>query len=133
LDWLGYFLATRGYIVVAVNDHGDTAVENWGPRPQGFATPWERAKDLSVVIDKMLADRFFGPHFDTSRIGAAGHSAGGASVIELAGAILNPTQIEAWCKSNNGAGANCHLPPMIQQRIDHPNACSANDEELVVN
>lgn len=132
MDWLGYFLATRGYIVAAANHHGDTAAEIGVPLPQGFATPWERAEDLSIVIYKMLADRFFGPHFDKSPIGAAGHSAGGASVIELAGAIFSPTQIEAWCKSNNGADANCHLPPMTQQKIDHPNVCTVNDEELVV-
>lgn len=118
LDWLGYYLATRGYIVAAVNHHGDTAAEPGGPLPQGFATPWERAKDLSVLIDKMLADSFFGPHVDANRIAAAGHSAGGATVIELAGGIFSPAQIQEWCKSNNGADGNCHLPPMIQEKID---------------
>jgi len=118
LDWLGYYLATQGYIAAAVNHHGDTAAEPGGPLPQGFATPWERAKDLSVLIDKMLGDSFFGPHIDENRIGAAGHSAGGATVIELAGGIFSPGQIQEFCKSNPGVDADCHLPPMIQARID---------------
>lgn len=118
LDWFGYYLATRGYIVAAVNHHGDTAAELGGPLPQGFATPWERAKDISVLIDKLLADSFFGPHIDANRIGAAGHSAGGATVIELTGGIFSPTQIQEWCKSNNGSDANCHLPPPIQEKIN---------------
>lgn len=118
LDWLAYFLASRGYIVAGVNHHGDTPAEPGGPLPQGFGTQWERAKDLSVLIDKLLADSFFGPHIDADRIAAAGHSAGGATVLELAGAIFSPTFIQEWCKANNGADANCHLPPMIQEKID---------------
>jgi predicted dienelactone hydrolase len=118
LDWLGYYLATRGYIVAAVNHHGDTAAEPGGPLPQAFGTQWERAQDLSVLIDKLLADRFFGPHIDPNRIAAAGHSAGGATVIELAGGIFSPAQIQEWCKSNKDADQNCHLPPAIQQKID---------------
>ena len=118
LDWFGYYLATRGYIVAAVNHHGDTAAEPGGPLPQGFGTEWERAKDISVLIDKMLADPFFGSHIDASHIGAVGHSAGGATVIELAGGIFSPTQIQEWCKSNSDADTNCHLPPMIQAKID---------------
>lgn len=118
LEWFGYYLASRGYIVAAVNHHGDTPAEPGGPLPQGFGTQWERAKDLSVLIDKMLGDSFFGPHIDANRIGAAGHSAGGATVIELAGAIFYPDQIQDFCKANNDADPNCHLPPMVQQRLD---------------
>jgi predicted dienelactone hydrolase len=66
----------------------------------------------------MLADPFFGPHIDANCIGTAGHSAGGATVIELAGGIFSPTQIQELCKSNNGADANCRFPPMIQAKID---------------
>jgi predicted dienelactone hydrolase len=118
LAWLGYYLASRGYIVAGVNHHGDTGAEPGGPVPQGFGTPWERAKDLSVLIDKMLGDSLFGPRIDANRIAAAGHSAGGATVIELAGGIFSPSQIHEWCKSNGGADTNCHLPPMIQKNID---------------
>lgn len=118
LDWIGYYLATRGYIVAAVNHHGNTAAEPGGPLPQGFGTQWERAKDISVLIDKMLADPVFGQHIDANRIGAIGHSAGGATVIEVVGGIFSATQIQQWCKSNNGADPNCHLPPALQQQIE---------------
>jgi predicted dienelactone hydrolase len=127
LDWLGYYLATHGYIVAAVNHHGDTAAEPGGPLAQGFATPWERANDISILIDKMLADSFFGPHIDANRIGAAGHSAGGATVVELAGGIFSATQIQEWCTSYNGADPNCHLPTTIQEKIDRFVALSKTD------
>lgn len=69
--WLGYYLASRGYIVAAVNHHGNTAAERQ-PAPQGFLLYWERARDLSVVLDKLLADPLFGARIDRDRIGAAG-------------------------------------------------------------
>jgi predicted dienelactone hydrolase len=118
LDWFGYYLASHGYIVAAVNHHGATAAEPGGPLSQGFGTPWERAMDLSVLIDKILGDSFFGSHIDANRIGAAGHSAGGATVLELAGGIFSPAQIREFCKTNPGADPDCNLPPMIQEKID---------------
>src|SRR5882762_1212090 len=38
--WLGYYLASRGYIVAAVNHHGNTAAEAQRS-PQGFLLYWE--------------------------------------------------------------------------------------------
>jgi predicted dienelactone hydrolase len=96
--WLGYFLASRGYIVAAVNHHGNTAAERQ-PAPQGFLLFWERAKDLTVVLDKMLADPKFGPRIDRSRIGAAGFSLGGYTVISLAGGVFSSQQFESFCRS----------------------------------
>jgi predicted dienelactone hydrolase len=99
LDWLAYSLASKGYVVAAVNRHGDTFAEKGGPLPQGFGAQWERPKDLSVTADKMLLDPFFGPHIDDHRIAAGGHSAGGATVLELAGARFSAEQIRSSCKS----------------------------------
>ncbi len=64
LAWLGRFLAARGYIVAALNHHGNTGAEPM-PDPRGFLLWWERAKDVSAVltvaggrIDKTRYDRF---------------------------------------------------------------------------
>ena len=54
---------------------------------QGFTLGWERAVDLSKVLDGMLADPEFGPRIDPHRVGAAGFSYGGYTVLELAGGI----------------------------------------------
>jgi predicted dienelactone hydrolase len=56
---------------------------------------WERPKDLSVVLDKLLADPVFGPRIDRKRIGAAGFSLGGYTVIALAGARLDLERLQA--------------------------------------
>jgi predicted dienelactone hydrolase len=96
--WLGYYLASRGYIVAAVNHHGNTAAEPQRA-PQGFLLYWERAKDLTGVLDKLLADPMFGPRIDRSRIGAAGFSLGGYTVISIAGGVFSSQQFERFCRS----------------------------------
>jgi predicted dienelactone hydrolase len=96
--WLGYYLASRGYIVAAVNHHGNTAAERQ-PAAPGFLLYWERARDLSVLLDKLLADPLFGPRIDRDRIGAAGFSLGGYTVISIAGGQFSQQQFDSFCHS----------------------------------
>lgn len=96
--WLGYYLAARGYIVAAVNHHGNTGAERQ-LAAQGFLLYWERAKDLTVALDKMLADPIFGGRIDLMRVGAAGFSLGGYTVIALAGGVFSPEEFERFCHS----------------------------------
>jgi predicted dienelactone hydrolase len=96
--WLGYHLALRGYIVAAVNHHGNTAAEE-RLLAQGATLVWERPKDLSIVLDKLLADPVFGSRIDAERIGAAGFSLGGYTVIALAGGKYSPDTFDAFCRS----------------------------------
>jgi predicted dienelactone hydrolase len=97
--WLGHYLASHGYVVAALNHHGNTGSEPH-MAPQGFLLYWERPLDLSVVIDRLLADPTFGAAIDTSRVGAAGFSLGGYTVLAIAGARFNPTQYNAFCGSS---------------------------------
>lgn len=109
LMWLGQRLAARGYIVAAVNHHGNTAAEP-EYRPEGFILWWERARDLSRIIEGMLADSVFGPRIDRNRIGAAGFSLGGYTVIELAGGRTDLKAYAATCEQAHEA-ALCDGPP----------------------
>jgi predicted dienelactone hydrolase len=109
LDWLGAGLAAAGYIVVAVNHPGNTALEPL--TLEGFRLWWERATDLSDALDAVLADPVFSGHIDTARIGAVGFSLGGYTVLELAGAKTLPGAFEAFCASP-AADAICHPPEM---------------------
>ena len=96
--WLGYYLASRGYIAAAVNHHGNTAAERQ-PAAPGFLLYWERARDLSVLLDKLLADPLFGPRIERDRIGAAGFSLGGYTVISIAGGQFSQPQFDSFCRS----------------------------------
>jgi predicted dienelactone hydrolase len=108
LSWLGTALAAHGYIAAAVNHPGNNATD--GYTVQGFRLWWLRARDLSAVIDGMLANPKFGPRIDQKRIGAAGHSLGGYTVIEIAGGITSTEGLVRFCASPK-ADKNCVSPP----------------------
>jgi predicted dienelactone hydrolase len=98
LAWLGHFLAARGYIVAALNHHGNTGAEPM-PDPRGFLLWWERAKDVSAVLDKLLNDPTFGRNVDRDRIGIAGFSLGGYTVLTVAGGRIDKTRYDRFCSS----------------------------------
>lgn len=96
LMWLATRLAENGYIVAAVNHHGNTAAgESY--RPEGFMLWWERTRDLSVLLDQLLDDPSISGHIDDLRVGAAGFSLGGYNVISLAGGITSLDAFEEFC------------------------------------
>ena len=96
--WLGRRLAAQGYIVAAVNHHGNTSSEQQR-RAEGFLLYWERATDLSRVIEAVLADPLVGPRIDRSKIGAGGFSLGGFTVLLAGGARFSSAQYDAFCAS----------------------------------
>ncbi len=124
LAWLAETLASHGYVVAAVNHHGNTAAEP-SYTIHGFMLWWERARDMSVLIDKVLADPQFGPHLDPSWIGVAGFSLGGYTALATVGARLAYQQWKRFCASQPKE-PNCTLPPEapfsmaeIQRLLDH--------------
>ena len=88
-------LSDAGYAVFAI-DHADAACRNplkWlGAAAMPFRSPerWDdstyadRAKDLEHLLDQASKDRRFA-NLDWQRIGLAGHSLGGYTVLGLAG------------------------------------------------
>ena len=90
MQWLGYYLASNGYIVIAVSHNGTDEEER---RINGLTLSdfcmWERPKDISVVLNKILKDHDFSKKIDTNKIAVAGFSLGGATAIWVAGAIFN--------------------------------------------
>jgi len=115
LIWLGVYLASHGYIAAAVAHHGDTGYEGQ-PLPQGFVLMSERAKDMSVAIDHLLADPKFGERIDPKRIGAAGHSSGGETVIALAGGMFDPANMRKYCEERPKS-AFCVASPEIRENL----------------
>ena len=108
MAWLGTALAAHGFIAAAVNHPGNNATEPY--KPQGFILWWERAHDLSVLIDSVLADPTLGARVDQSRIGGAGFSLGGYTMIEIAGGITQVSLYKDFCSSPQADGS-CVPPP----------------------
>ncbi|MGH9642039.1 MAG: alpha/beta hydrolase family protein, partial [Terriglobales bacterium] len=102
-----------------------------GYTTQGFIEGWERAKDITTVIGDMLADPRFGSKIDADRIGAAGFSYGGYTMMELAGARTDSNRLLAWCDQQKSACNPPEMPdlmdkfkaikqqPDVQQSVQH--------------
>jgi predicted dienelactone hydrolase len=114
LGWLGTAFAAHGFIAVAINHPGNNVLEDY--TVEGFSLWWLRAVDLGAVIDAMLDDKTFASQIDPARIGAAGHSLGGYTVIEAAGGVTNPELLQEFCRSP-AADASCKpRPPQPEMR-----------------
>ena len=97
-------LARRGYLVAALRHPGD----NWqdgsliarGPA----AYLGERAQHVSRVLDALLGDPQWSERIARDahglRVGALGHSAGGYTVLALAGARFDLARLRAHCDAH---------------------------------
>ena len=102
MAWLGAALASHGYIAAAVNHPGNNALEDY--TIPGAILWGQRAADLTALLNQLLADPTFGPRIDANRIGAAGFSLGGLTVIEIAGGLTDLSRYQAFCKSPKADG-----------------------------
>lgn len=83
-------LASHGFVVVAADHSGDTAVDAFlGTAVDEAENLRLRPRDVSVVLDAVLAAggdlAWLEGHVDPTRIGVAGHSFGGTTGLALAG------------------------------------------------
>lgn len=116
ISWLGKKLARKGFIVAAVNHHGNTGAEE-KTLLQGFLLWWERPKDIIIVINQLLKDNYFGPKIDENRIGVAGFSLGGYTALACIGAKLELDKWEKNC-ADNPDNPFCHLPPEAPYTVE---------------
>ena len=99
--WLASALAHQGYIVAAVNHPGTTTKDR---NLQTAAQLWQRPADLSRVIDAVLAQpKPFGA-VANGQIAAVGHSLGGWTVLEIAGARFDPDLFSRDCSAHPKLG-----------------------------
>ncbi len=96
MTWLTENLATKGYVVVAI-DHADQRVVNPADFPVSFGNVLvHRARDVRMVIDDLTrragkAGDTLGQEIDAGQIGLVGYSMGGFGVLGAAGLDYAPT------------------------------------------
>lgn len=100
-------LARDGYLVAAVRHAGD----NWQDRSMITSGRYfsERPLQISRVLDALLTSPEWGARIPAERIGAVGHSAGGYSVLALAGATAEPHRVALHCRAVLDDPGFCHL------------------------
>lgn len=93
-SWLASALVNQGYIVAAVNHPGTTTRDR---NPEAAAQLWQRPVDLQRAIDAVLAQP---EHFGSvakRQIAVVGHSLGGWTALEIAGARFDPDRFAQDC------------------------------------
>jgi len=85
--WLAEALATAGNRVAAVDHHGNNYLD--GYLPEGFTCGWERARDLTFLLDALAQQQELGP------VGVAGYSLGGYTAAALLGARMAVERVMA--------------------------------------
>lgn len=100
-------LAKDGYLVAALRHPGD----NWEDRSMVTSGYYfsERPRQVSRVLDALLASPEWGARIPVDRIGAVGHSAGGYTVLALAGAQAEPARAAQHCRSVQDDPVFCSL------------------------
>lgn len=108
-------LAARGYLAAALRHPGDNWQDQSLRTHRGEQYFNERPRQISRVIDALLADAAWSPRIARDargpRIGAVGHSAGGYTVIALAGGQPVPQRIATHCREHGAEDpVFCGLP-----------------------
>jgi predicted dienelactone hydrolase len=92
--WFAEALASRGYIVAALNHYRANTYDSTIAYLANKL--WQRPRDVSLSISFLLNDPFWGKMIDASRIGVAGHSQGGFTALWVGGARINPEKYLAF-------------------------------------
>ncbi len=92
--WLAEALARQGFAVAAISHPGTST---WSREPDLSRQLWERPRDISRVIDHLLAAPELAALADPDRIYMAGHSLGGFTAALLAGARYDADKLARAC------------------------------------
>ncbi|OLP59328.1 hypothetical protein BJF93_04920 [Xaviernesmea oryzae] len=105
LGWLSTALARNGFIVAAPNHLHSTSGDSI---PVESIEVWERAKDISALIDRLAEDTSWNTLIDPDRIGVIGFSLGGTTAMLSAGARASLSDFAAYCASAEGKDGGCN-------------------------
>ncbi len=97
LLWLAEALVKEGYLVAAVNHHGNTAFES-DKYPEGYLLWWERSQDLVEVRQQLLQDATWGSRIDSKNVAVIGFSLGGYTALSVSGGVTDKALFDAYCE-----------------------------------
>ena len=104
MNWLGYALASQGWLVAGIAHYGESWV--YGKEtidPSVITRFWQRPQEVSFALNQLANDTFINTKIDTDNVLMLGHSSGGFTAFAMAGAKLEAGKSERYCAlaSNN--------------------------------
>ena len=124
--WLIDSLVENGFIVAALNHPLNTTRDN---TDEGVISVWHRPRDITLLLDYLLKDSKWVDVIDENRIGAAGFSSGGYTVLALAGAIYDPELMSSYCTSQERS-KDCELATDSSNVDFRDSSASYKDERI---
>jgi len=100
MNWLGYALASQGWLVAGVAHYAESWV--YGQETidrRAVIRFWNRPQDVSFVIDSLSEQNLFNTSVETNNVIMLGHSSGGFTALAMAGAKVEYGKSEAYCMS----------------------------------
>ena len=94
VGWLAEALAEKGYVVLATNHPGTTSRDSL---PERTVMIWERAKDLSEILNWAENPTIEGLSLDIANISVAGFSLGGHSALAISGLQVSKAKFIEYC------------------------------------
>jgi predicted dienelactone hydrolase len=110
-SWIAEPLARHGYVVLGVSHFGESAA--FGPanmKPASVSHFGDRTRDINAALDFLVSKSAYSEHLDPQRLGALGHSSGGATALMLAGASFSGADIAAYCARARATEKGCQYP-----------------------
>ena len=100
MNWLGYALASQGWLVAGVAHYGESWVYGQETIDRSAVIRfWNRPQDVSFVIDSLSEKDLFNVSIKSNNVIMLGHSSGGFTALALAGAKVVNGKSETYCKS----------------------------------
>lgn len=129
LNWLATKLVQKGYLVAAV-DHPGTTTFNTSTVQAGQW--WQRPRDLSRLLDHLLADKTWQQRINKNKISAIGHSLGGWSVMQLIGAEFNRDVYLTQCQ-HFATSRSCQIKEelgLASRQVDEPKSANFLEQRI---
>lgn len=104
MAWLAQSLTEAGYIVAGVNHPGSTT---GNASPRRAVRHWQRAQDVSALLDHLSEDRSFSQHVKLDQVSVLGFSLGGSTALSLGGMRLDLDLYQDYCARYRERAADC--------------------------
>jgi predicted dienelactone hydrolase len=118
-SWIAEYLARKNYLVIGVSHFGESPVFGFDSIDAASVARFgDRTQDLNFALEFIVERSKYAENVDSKRIGAIGHSSGGASVLMINGAEFSPKKLVEYCqRSKPGDDKGCDYPRGVETDI----------------